>query len=311
MDVLHAMRAFVRVVDAGSFTAAANALGLSTAQVSRVVSDLESQLEARLLHRTTRRLALTETGERYLQRCREILADVDEAQAEASGAHLNPRGRLRVHSLTGLGQQHLIPLISRYCESFPEVYIELTLAQRQPDILEEGQDVVITRDRELPDSEFVAQTLGTIYSVLCASPEYLKRRGTPTSVADLHQHQCLRLQDPTFPEGWAFEEGNEESVIRPRDTFMVNVAEALTGAAAAGMGICLLPSYVAAPALRRRSLVRVLPRHSLHVRQIYALYPSRRFLDAKIRTWVEFLKAELPRVFEEDEAALNDPVNWA
>ncbi len=100
-------------------------------------------------------------------------------------------------------------------------------------------------------------------------------------------------------------------MIRPRDTFMVNVAEALTGAAAAGMGICLLPSYVAAPALRRRSLVRVLPRHSLHVRHIYALYPSRRFLDAKIRTWVEFLKMELPKMFEEDEAALNDPVNWA
>ncbi|MNO77260.1 HTH-type transcriptional regulator DmlR [compost metagenome] len=311
MDTLHGMRTFARVVDAGSFTAAANALGLSTAQVSRIVSDLESHLQARLLHRTTRRLALTETGERYLQRCRQIIGEVDEAEAEASGAHLRPRGRLRVHSLTGLGQQHLIPLISRYCELYPEVNVELTLAQRQPDILEEGQDVVITRDRELPDSEYVAQTLGTIYSVLCASPGYLQKRGIPRSVEDLHEHQCLRLLDPTFPEGWEFDEGREESVIRPRDTFMVNVAEALAGAARAGMGICLLPSYVAAPALRHRALVRVLPEHRLHVRQIFALYPSRRFLDAKIRTWVEFLKEELPKAFADDEKVLSHQSNWA
>lgn len=305
------MRVFARVVDSGSFTAAANALGLSTAQVSRVVSDLEGHLQARLLHRTTRRLALTETGERYLQRCREILVDVDEAEAEANGAHLRPRGRLRVHSLTGLGQQHLIPLISRYGELYPEVYVELTLAQRQPDILEEGQDVVITRDRELPDSEFVAQTLGTIYSVLCASPAYLARHGTPHSVEDLREHRCLRLQDPTFPEGWAFAENDESSVIRPRDTFMVNVAEALAGAARAGMGVCLLPGYVAAPALRQGELVRLLPERRLHVRQIYALYPSRRFLDAKIRTWVEFLKEELPQAFAADERVLNDRRLWA
>ncbi|WP_043248154.1 LysR family transcriptional regulator [Pseudomonas knackmussii] len=311
MDTLHAMRVFTRVVDSGSFTAAANALGLSTAQVSRVVSDLEGHLQARLLHRTTRRLALTETGGRYLQRCREILLDVDEAEAEANGAHLRPRGRLRVHSLTGLGQQHLIPLISRYGEQHPEVYIELTLAQRQPDILEDGQDVVITRDRELPDSEYVAQTLGTIYSVLCASPGYLARHGTPRAVEDLREHRCLRLQDPTFPEGWAFDENNEGSVIRPRDTFMVNVAEALAGAARANMGICLLPSYVAAPALRQGELVRVLPEHRLHVRQIFALYPSRRFLDAKIRTWVEFLKEELPSAFDADERVLNDAKHWA
>ncbi|KAF1053562.1 MAG: HTH-type transcriptional regulator DmlR [Stenotrophomonas maltophilia] len=191
------------------------------------------------------------------------------------------------------------------------MYVELTLAQRQPDILEEGQDVVITRDRELPDSEFVAQTLGSIYSVLCASPAYLAANGTPHSVADLRDHRCLRLQDPTFPEGWAFEEDNEESIIRPRDTFMVNVAEALAGAARSDMGICLLPSYVAAPALRQRALVRVLPEYSLHARQIYALYPSRQFLDAKIRTWVDFLKEELPRAFEADEAVLVDRQYWA
>ena len=170
MDTLHSMRVFVRVIDTGSFTAAAQALDLSTAQVSRLVSELEQQLEARLLHRTTRRLALTEVGERYLQRCRQIIGEVDEAAAEARGAHLKPHGRLRVHTMTGLGLQHLTPLVARYSELYPEVVVELTLSQRTPDLLEDGHDVIITFARELPDSQMVAQLLGPMFSVLCAAP---------------------------------------------------------------------------------------------------------------------------------------------
>src|SRR6218665_1680933 len=130
MDTLQSMRVFARVIDTGSFTAAAQALSLSTAQVSRLVSELEQQLEARLLHRTTRRLALTETGERYLQRCRQILSEVDEAAAEARGAHLIPSGRLRVHTMTGLGLQHITGLVAKYAERYPQVVVDLTLSQR-------------------------------------------------------------------------------------------------------------------------------------------------------------------------------------
>src|SRR5690606_21198266 len=213
MDMLHAMRVFVRVVDAGSFTAAAQQTETSTAQVSRLVSDLENQLHARLLHRTTRRLALTETGERFLAQCRQILEQVEYARAEAGGAHLTPRGRLRVHALTGLGIQLLATLAGRYHERYPEVTMDLVLSQRQPDLLEDNLDVVITLSHELPDSELIAQTLGTVFHVVCASPLYLAQHGVPRVPVDLQAHRCLRLADPAFTDTWSFlVDGGEQSI---------------------------------------------------------------------------------------------------
>ncbi|MFC2970690.1 LysR family transcriptional regulator [Azotobacter bryophylli] len=311
MDTLQAMRAFVRVIDSGSFTAAAQSLNLSNAQVSRLVSDLETSLRARLLHRTTRRLALTEAGERYLQRCRLILAEVHEAAVEASGAHLTPRGRLRVHSVTSLGTLQLAPLVGRYSERYPEVTLELTLSQRVPDLIEEGHDVVITACRDLPDSELVAQRLAELYNVVCAAPAYLERHGTPQRPEDLQAHRCLRLIDPLFSDRWVFQDGDEELIVRPGDTFQVNVAEAMAHAAESGMGICLLPSFVAARAMSRGGLKRLLPSYQIHQRSIFALYPSRSFLDAKTKTWIEFLKEELPKVAEQDQRILDDPAYWA
>jgi DNA-binding transcriptional LysR family regulator len=311
MDILQAMRVFARVIDSGSFTAAAQTLELSTAQVSRLVSELEASLSARLLQRTTRRLRLTEVGERYLQRCRQILGEVDEAAAEASGAHLTPSGRLRVHSFTGVGIQYLVPLAARYAKVYPEVSLDLSLSQRTPDLLEEGHDVVITHSRELPDSDLVAQRLGSIYSVVCAAPAYLQQHGTPQTPEALREHRCLRLLDPVYPGDWVFERLGEMQVINPGQSFQVNVSEAMVQAAVAGMGVCLLPSFVAAKALREGGVVRLLPEWQLHERSLYALYSSRRFLDAKIKTWVEFLKAELPRLLARDGADLDNPVYWA
>ena len=311
MDTLQSMRVFARVIDAGSFTAAAQALGLSTAQVSRLVSELEQQLQARLLHRTTRRLALTETGERYLQRCRQILSEVDEAAAEARGAHLIPSGRLRVHTMTGLGLQHITQLVAKYTERYPQVVVDLTLSQRNPDPIEDGHDVIIAFARELPDSQLVAQNLGPMFSVLCAAPAYLEKYGTPQGPADLRRHRYLRLLDPLYVDNWLLDDANGTYEVLPTEAFQVNIAESLAKAAQAGMGFCLLPSFVACPSLLDGSLVRLLPQYRLRERNIYALYPSRRFLDAKIKTWVEFLKAELPPLFARDEAILDDPAHWA
>ncbi|ENA32746.1 MULTISPECIES: LysR family transcriptional regulator [Pseudomonas] len=311
MDTLQGMRIFTRVVDAGSFTAAAALLDLSTAQVSRVISDLETHLQTRLLHRTTRRLALTEAGERYLERCRGILDSVAEAEAEASGAHLKPSGRLRVHSLTGLGTEHLAPLAALYAERYPDVTLDFTLSQNRPDLIEEGYDIAITMDRHLPDSELVAQRLGEVYSVVCASPDYLAKWGTPHHPRDLDQHTCLLLQDPTFPEEWVFTKPDEETSIKPRSIYQVNVADALANTAKAGLGLCLLPSFIAAPALREGGLVRVLPEYRLRERSVYALYPSRRFLDAKIKAWVDILKEELPRRFSNDDDIVAMHSYWA
>lgn len=310
MDLLNSVRVFVRVVDCASFTAAAEALDLSTAQVSRLVADLEQHLQARLLQRTTRRLNLTEAGERFLLRSRQILEDMEEATSEARGAHQKPSGRLRVHSMNGLGVL-ITPLIARYCELYPDVVFELTLSQRNPDPLEEGHDVVISIAHELEDSQRVAQTLGQIYSVPCAAPAYLQRHGVPQHPSALSEHRCLRMVDPLYSDQWQLHNGHEEYTISPTKTFQCNVAESMVKASEAGMGISLLPFYTATRPLSDGALVRLLPNWRARERNVYALYPSRHFLDAKVRTWVDFLKVELPRLFAEHEAVMDDSQHWA
>lgn len=292
MDLLNGMRVFAQVVDSGSFAGAADVLSLSGAQVSRLIADLEQHLQTRLLQRTTRRLNLTESGARFLLRCRGILDDVREASAEASGAHLNPRGRLRVHCMSGLGVL-ITPLIARYCERYPDVALELTLSQHNPDPLEEGHDVVISIAHALPDSALVSQTVGQLFSVPCASPAYLARHGVPAHPQELLQHRRLHLQDFQEDE-WLFQGEEGDLSFPPGSGFRTNVADAMVKATQEGMGISLLPFFSAHPALQDGSLVRVLPDYRLRERSIFALYPSRRFLDAKVRTWVECLRVELP-----------------
>jgi len=310
MDLLNNLRVFVRVVDCASFTAAADALELSTAQVSRLVADLEQHVQARLLQRTTRRLSLTEAGERFLQRSRLILEEMEAATAEARGAHLKPSGRLRVHTMNGLGVL-ITPLIARYSELYPDVVFELTLSQRNPDPLEDGQDVVISIAHELADSQFVGQPIGQIYSVLCASPQYLQRRGVPDAPLALNDHLCLRMIDPLYGDQWVFQDDEGEQAVNPAMTFQCNVAESMVKASEAGMGISLIPFYTATRSLVDGTLLRLLPDYRPRQRNVYALYPSRRFLDAKVRTWVDFLKVELPGLFAEHEAVMNDSRYWA
>ncbi|QEY72047.1 LysR family transcriptional regulator [Pseudomonas denitrificans (nom. rej.)] len=311
MDLLQGMQAFVRVVESGSFSLAARALEISPSKVSRLVAALEEQLSARLLQRSTRSVAVTEIGRRYFKRCKGILGEVDDAAAEAAGSRSEARGRLRVHAATEFGIEHLTPLIVEYCERYPEVAIDLSLTQGTPALLEEGLDVLVALSRGLPDSGFVAQRLGRVFSVVCASPAYLARHGVPRSPEELQEHRCLMLADPLFPEGWHFAEGSGEMPFVFENVLKVNLPEAASLAAASGMGVCLLPGFVAARALREGRLLRVLPEQRLHGREVFALYSSRRFLDAKIRTWVDFLKQRLPQAFASDQAVLADPRYWA
>lgn len=306
MDTLQNMRMYMRVVEAGSFTSAAQLSGATIAQASRAISDLESHLRTRLLNRTTRRLAMTEAGERYYHRCEQILAYVDEAEAEAEDAHARPAGRLRVHAMTSIGQHYVVPMVARYRQRFPTVNIELTLAQRVPDLLDEGYDVALVQAPELPDSGLISQRLGTACSIACASPGYLERYGQPKVLSDLARHTCLQLISPAAGAGvWRFDgpEG-EETVELGQTKFTVNVAEAMAVAVREGMGIGVLPTSSALPHLRAGTLVRVFPEHTMQDLQIFALYPSRKYLDAKIRTWVEFLREELPSALLLDGASL-------
>lgn len=307
MDVLHAMQAFVRVAESGSFSQAAQALNVSSPTVSRQIAALEQQLSARLLQRSTRSVAVTEAGQRYLKRCKAIFDEIDAAAAEAASAQSKVAGRLRLHTITAFGLEHLMPLVTGYRQRYPELAIDLSLTEGNPSMLEEGLDVLVTLSRGLPDSEFVAQQLGQVFSVLCASPAYLARYGVPSSPEALRGHRWIRLADPLYPDGWHFDEGGRALQFSSLDVLRVNQPEAACRAAVNGMGICLLPSFVAAKAMRQGQLLRVLADRRLHLRQVYALYSSRRFLDAKIRTWVGYLKGHLPQAFERDVAVLDDP----
>ncbi len=308
MDMLENMRLFVRVVEAGSFTAVAKEIAATTAQVSRAVSNLEAHVQTRLLHRTTRHLGLTESGQRYFERAKSILTEIDYANAEARNALLLPSGRMRIHAMTGLGQSHVVPAVVRYQEDNPEVSVDLTLAQRMPNLVEEGYDVSIVTASQLPDSGYVAQTCGESCSVLVASREYLARHGAPKTPEDLRKHVCLRLDTPSSPGGeWRLErdDGDEQRFELPTSPFQVNVPDALAVALRSGRGIGSIALYTAIDDLRSGRLVRVLPNYRLHTIHVYAVYVSRRYLDAKTRTFLDHLRTTLTPALTNDMVELD------
>jgi len=293
MDKLGKMRMYVAVADTGSFTAAAQLLGSTTAQASRAVSDLETHLRSRLLNRSTRRVALTEAGARYLDQCREILDRVDIAEAQAGDAKALPKGVLRLHAPSAFGQYYVIPALAKYCEKYPDVRVDLTLSQHAPDILEGGFDVSLhVTHSPLPDSAMVAAQLCSVPTVLCAAPSYVANAGSPETLADLRKHSCLKLLSSFFAsDKWIFsaEQGTEVFDVPPAK-LRVSSAEGLAIALREGMGIAPLPLLTALPFLRSGELVRVMPTYELQSSTVYALYASREYLDAKIATWITFLR---------------------
>jgi DNA-binding transcriptional LysR family regulator len=293
MDLLRSMRIFVRVAEASSFTVAAQQLDITTAQASRALTDLETHLRTRLLNRTTRRVALTDAGNRYLARCKDVIELVDLSEAEAGDAQISPSGVLRMHAPITFGQHYVVPALANYLETHPQVRIELTLSQQVPDMLDEGYDVFLqVTTSSLPDSALVSTRICSMPSVLCASPAYLARAGTPRKIEDLSRHSCLQLITTFFPiDRWTFEgqQGRVEIELEP-GRLRVNSADALAVAVADGLGIAPLPALSALPSLKSGELVRVLPDWELQTMTIYAMYASRQYLDAKIKTWVAFLR---------------------
>jgi DNA-binding transcriptional LysR family regulator len=308
MDKLDMMRIFVRVVEEGSFTGAATRLNIQTANASRAVSQLETQLRTRLLHRSTRRLALTEAGQRYLERCERILAYVDEAEAEAANAQVDPSGRLRVHASPSFGQAYVVPALVRYRERYPAVSVELTLSQHSPDIIEAGYDVMLQLSTtDLPDSRLVSHRLGDVHNVLCASPTYLDAHGVPRMVKDLEAHTCLQFVTTFFPrDRWHLHGPNgRETVAFPNAPVEINLPDALSVALREGVGIGALPMATALAMLESGALVRVLPEYRLQRLSAYAVHASRQYLDAKIKTFMDHLREAVPKALASDAEALN------
>jgi DNA-binding transcriptional LysR family regulator len=298
--LLHAMTAFVRVVDAGSFTAAAEQMELTTAQVSRLVSELENRLQAKLLQRTTRRMAVTSAGERYANQCRTILELVTEAEGEVSGARIQPTGRLRLLCMASFGDRYVVPLVAKYCAMYPTVTVEYSASQYVPDLLSEGVDVSVYLTQSLPDSSVVAQRLGAIHGVLCAAPDYLKRHGLPKTVTDLSDHVCLRLVNASTTPQWELTDGADTHSLQTDGPLIGDHPEAVLHATCCGLGVALLPGFAVVDKIRSGELVHVLPQWRSPDVGVYVLMPSRKFLEAKTRTWIELLKAELPPALERD-----------
>jgi DNA-binding transcriptional LysR family regulator len=300
--LLHAMDAFVHVVDAGSFTAAAEQMALTKAQISRLVVVLENRLQTKLLQRTTRRIAVTSVGQRYAQQCKAILDMVTQAEGEAVGAAVQPAGRLRVMSMSGFGNRYVTPLVFDYCRDHPLVTMEYSSSQYAPDLLAEGIDVSIYLAQRLPDSALVALNLGTMFSVLCAAPDYLARHGAPAHPRDLADHACLRLVNSSVTPYWELKCGREHFTLDPQGPLIGNGAEVLLDSALRGLGIAMLPVYSVVDDLRRGALVQVLPKWRSPEIGIFGLLPSRRFVDAKTRAWIDLLKSELPAAVARDTA---------
>jgi DNA-binding transcriptional LysR family regulator len=300
--LLHAMSAFVHVMDGGSFTAAAEHMGVTKAQVSRLVSLLENRLQTKLLHRSTRRIAATSAGERYAEQCKAILDLVAQAEGEVGDAAHQSSGRLRVMSMAAFGNRYVTPLVSAYCTANPRVTVEYSASQSPPDLLAEGIDVSIYLAEYLPDSALVALKLGRMFSVLCASPDYLARRGTPQHPQDLARHTCLRLVNASFASCWQLDCGKEHVTLDPEGPLIGNTTEVLLDSALGGLGIALLPAYSVVDELRSGRLAQLLPGWRSPEIGVYALLPSGRFVDAKTRAWIDLLKAELPPAIARDTA---------
>jgi DNA-binding transcriptional LysR family regulator len=289
MDRLAAMRAFVQVVEAGSFVRAAERLGASTSSTSRLIADLEMHLGARLLNRTTRRLSLTETGQAYYERCVQLLADLDEAEAAAGAAAAAPSGRLRLTCPYNLLAQPIAPALAEFGRRHPQVTFDVTVADRVIDLVDEGFDLAV-RIGAPGGEQLVARRLGSTQLVACAVPGYLAQRGAPQAPADLARHSALTYAYVASPFQWRLvdAEGRPHDV-RVGGPLHANSGELLVAAAVAGMGIVFEPDFVVGPYLARGELRRVLPDCAGPKLEVWAVYPSRRHLSAKVRTFVAYL----------------------
>jgi DNA-binding transcriptional LysR family regulator len=298
MDRFRAMQAFVRIVDGGSLSAAARSLGVSLPAVVRMLAALEDHLGSRLLNRTTRRMSLTDAGQAYYERARQILAEVQDAEVSASSARRRPAGTLSLTAPVVYGRLKLLPVLAEYRRRFPEVAIRLLLLDRNVNLIEEGLDLAI-RIGALADSSLVAAALARVRRVVFASPAYLRRHGAPRHPRELAQHACLSLSVISPGEQWRFREQDRELAVKVRPAFVANNADAVIGMARAGAGIGAAFSYQVEPLVAQRRLRLVLETFALPSVPVSALYPHGRLTAAKVR---EFLALAAQRLGERSAA---------
>jgi DNA-binding transcriptional LysR family regulator len=293
VDRLTGMQVFVRVIDLGGFTAAAEASGISPTMVSNHVQALERHLGARLLNRTTRRQSLTEIGSSYYAQCVDILTRIDSAESDARDMRSRPTGRLRVSAPITFGSHLLIPALSAYLREYKDVSIELQLNDRIVDLADEGFDVAF-RFGELPDSGLIARRLRSLHRLICASPGYLAHRGIPKMPGDLAQHNCLAFNYINPERKWTFP-GHSARNVDISGQLTVNNGPALLQAALNDIGVVMLPDYLVANDIEAGRLVRLLPDFDFPAAPLQLVYLPDRHMTPKMGSFVDFMLETLGR----------------
>lgn len=288
MDRIETMQAFVTVADHKGFAPAARKLGLSASAVTRMVAALEERVGARLLQRTTRSVMLTDAGERFLERARRILADVEEAEGAVQAERTQPTGRLVVSAPLGFGRRHVTPLMSTYLKRYPDVAGDLRLSDRMVNLVEEGVDIAV-RIGHLPDSSLVARAVGDMRRMVVASPDYLAAHGEPHHPSEIAAHRTVHFGALSAAPDWRFVEDGREVRVACAPRFTTNSADAAIYHAEQGGGLTRVLAYQAAEGLASGRLKAVLVDYEIAPLPIHLVYPTSRLLSAKVRAFVDLV----------------------
>ena len=292
MDKFNAMQVFVRVAEAGSFTAVANQQNVARSMITRQIAGLEKQLGSKLIVRSTRSLTLTTAGAAYLERCRVILNMVDAAENSLSEEKVEPRGRIRLGLPLSFGLQRLMPQLAEFSRLHPHIQLSMDFSDRRSNLIEEGIDVSIRITANLDASDIVRQ-LGTCKILTLASPGYLAQHGTPKHPHDLPNHECLAYSMDMKPANWIYEAGGNNFNVPIRGRLMANNGEALMQATAAGLGITRQPDFIAQPFIESGEVVEILKKFAIDPLGIYAVLSSNRYIPHRVSVLIEFLSAAL------------------
>lgn len=288
MDAITRMRCFIQVVDSNGFSAAAREMGRSKALVSKYVGELEDELSVRLLNRTTRQVSLTEVGEAYYKDAVEILQRIDDLQASVQSSHEEVRGRLRISAPRSMGDLLLNKAMMDFLVRHPEIKLDLRLEDRFVDLVEEGFDLAV-RVTQLDDSSLIARKIAPFRTVVCASPEVIEKYGAPKVPADLATLPCLIDTNYRYKQNWAFEDNGQRSSVVVKGPLEINSASGAREAALCDLGFLRTPLFFVSEDIKAGRLVTLLEAYEEPMRGIYAVYPHRRHLSAKVRAFVDFL----------------------
>jgi DNA-binding transcriptional LysR family regulator len=292
MQDISAIPIFTAVIEQSSFSGAAKKLGITKSAVSKRITRLEAQLGVKLLHRSTRKLSLTEAGARYYEYAVQALRAAQEAENAATELQQVPKGILRVSTPMSFGRLHVASIISEFLKQFPQIELHMNMSDTWIDVIAEGFDIVL-RAGTLTDSSLVAKKLTPLHSVLCASAEYIKEYGTAKTPQELIHHNCILYTYHTVINEWTFIKNDEEQTVRISGNYQVNNSEALRESLIRGLGIGRLPTFIAGNDIKTGKLVAVLKEYKMPHKDLYAVFPERQYLPEKTKVFINFLVEKL------------------